>query len=370
MSGPAGPFASPRAGGARPWIAGLASALLTIVAVAAFVGLLAVWIDHAPGPRARTGAATTVVLRKGAHLYEIATDLQHAGVVRSAPIFMAAVQVSRAGHALKAGEYAFPSRASLAQVIGRIRSGEVVHHRLTVPEGVPSRQAMDILNHCEVLTGSAPTPPEGAILPETYEVVRGESRATVLQRMMDADDRVLAQLWDRRRPDLPFANVEQAVVLASIVERETALPAERPKIAAVYINRLRKGVKLEADPTVIYGLTQGAPLGHGLRQSELQSNTPFNTYVNLGLPPTPIDNPGRASLAAVMDPTPTDALYFVADGTGGHVFSASLAEHQKNVARWRRIEQQRAAAGQAQPTRAGPGQGLAGVPVPARLEHR
>ncbi len=333
-----------RDGRTRPWLAGLASAVLTILAVIVLVALAAFGIDHAPGPRARGGGSTTVILRKHAHLYEIATTLRQAGVVGSAPFFMAAVQVSGAGRALKAGEYAFPSRASLAQVIARIRSGEVVHHRLTFPEGIAIRQAMAILAGSDVLTGLAATPPEGAILPETYEAVRGETRAALLQRMMDADDHVLAQLWDKRHAGLPFTNVEQAVVLASIVEKETALPAERPKIAAVYINRLRQGVKLEADPTVIYGLTQGLPLGHGLRVSELQSNTPYNTYLNPGLPPTPIDNPGRASLAAVMDPTQTDALYFVADGTGGHAFSSTLAEHQKNVARWRRIEQQRAQA--------------------------
>jgi UPF0755 protein len=324
--------------------AGLGAAVGVLLAAACALGLTAVILYKAPGPKARAGSATTVIFSKGAHTSEIAADLERAGVIRSSAIFMAAAEVTRAARALKAGEYAFPSGASLAAVIHRIRTGEVVHHRVTIPEGTTSRQAVDILMHTDILTGDIPTPPEGALLPETYEVVRGETRATVLQRMMDADDRLLAQLWATRRKGLPYTNIEQAVILASIVEKETALDAERPRVAAVYLNRLSQGMKLEADPTVIYGLNGGAPLGHGIRESELQTNTPYNTYLNPGLPPTPIDNPGRASLAAVMDPPVTDDLYFVADGTGGHAFSKTLAEHAQNVQHWRQIEQQRAQA--------------------------
>jgi UPF0755 protein len=182
---------------------------------------------------------------------------------------------------------------------------------------------------------------------------------------MDADDRLLAQLWAKRRAGLPYTNVEQAVVLASIVEKETALAAERPRVAAVYLNRLKRGIRLDSDPSVIYGITKGDPLGHGLRESELQADTPYNTYLNPGLPPTPIDNPGRASLAAVMDPPTTDEVYFVADGTGGHAFAKTLAEHVQNVARWRKIEQQRAQ-GMAIQSASGP---LTVAPPPP-LEHR
>ncbi len=328
----------------RPVFAGLGAAVGVLLAAACALGLTAVILYKAPGPKARARSATTVIFSKGAHTSEIAADLERAGVIRSSAIFMAAAEVTRAARALKAGEYAFPSGASLAAVIHRIRTGEVVHHRVTIPEGTTSRQAVDILMHTDILTGDIPTPPEGALLPETYEVVRGETRATVLQRMMDADDRLLAQLWATRRKGLPYTNIEQAVILASIVEKETALDAERPRVAAVYLNRLSQGMKLEADPTVIYGLNGGAPLGHGIRESELQTNTPYNTYLNPGLPPTPIDNPGRASLAAVMDPPVTDDLYFVADGTGGHAFSKTLAEHAQNVQHWRQIEQQRAQA--------------------------
>jgi len=353
----------PTAAGGQPVFAGLGAAVGVLFAAACALGLVGLVLYKAPGPKARAGAATTVIFPKGAHTSEIAADLERAGVIRSGAIFMAAAEVTRAAKALKAGEYAFPSGASLAAVIHRIRSGEVVHHRVTIPEGMTSRQVVDILMHTDVLTGAIPTPPEGALLPETYEVVRGETRAAVLQRMMDADDRLLAQLWANRRKGLPYTNIEQAVILASIVEKETALDAERPRVAAVYLNRLSQGMKLEADPTVIYGLTGGGPLGHGIRESELQANTPYNTYLNPGLPPTPIDNPGRASLAAVMDPPVTDDLYFVADGTGGHAFSKTLAEHAQNVQRWRQIEQQRAEA-----------EALAGAPQSgaplAPLEHR
>jgi UPF0755 protein len=349
---------------AGPLLAGLGSALITLLGVGCALIIGGLVLYKVAGPRARAGAATTVIFQKGAHTSEIAAGLERAGVIRSGAIFMAAAEVTGAAKALKAGEYAFPSRASLAAVIHRMRAGDVVHHRVTIPEGTTSRQAVDILMHTDVLAGDIPVPPEGALLPETYDVVRGEARAAVLQRMMDADDRLLAQLWATRRKGLPYTNIEQAVILASIVEKETALDAERPKVAAIYLNRLAQGMKLEADPTVIYGLNGGGPLGHGIRLSELRGDTPYNTYLNPGLPPTPIDNPGRASLAAVMDPPVTDDLYFVADGTGGHAFSKTLAEHDQNVQRWRKIEQQRAQA-----------EALAGAPGPAAsspapMEHR
>jgi UPF0755 protein len=184
-------------------------------------------------------------------------------------------------------------------------------------------------------------PAEGAVLPETYEVRRGDDRSAVLRRMIEARDKELAVLWAHRSPGLPYRSPEDAVTLASIVEKETAKPDERPRIAAIFINRLRAGMRLESDPTTVYGLTGGRPLGHGLRVSELQSQTPYNTYVIPGLPPTPIANPGRASLAAALDPLSTNELYFVADGAGGHVFSSTLAEHQQNVAKWRAIEAKR-----------------------------
>jgi UPF0755 protein len=225
-----------------------------------------------------------------------------------------------------------------------MRRGEIVHHHVTVPEGLTSQQTVEILNRADVLTGSVPTPPEGALLPETYDVVRGEERSAVLQRMMDARDKLLAQLWAKRKAALPFQTPDQAVSLASIVEKETALASERPRVASVYVNRLKGGIRLEADPTLIYGLNGGLPMGRGLLKSELVQPGPYNTYLNAGLPPTPIGNPGRASLAAVLDPPDTKDLFFVADGTGGHAFAATYEEHLKNVAHWRKVEHDHAAA--------------------------
>jgi UPF0755 protein len=192
-----------------------------------------------------------------------------------------------------------------------------------------------------VLTGAAAAPPEGVLLPETYEVSRGEDRAQVLGRMREAQAKLLAKLWPARQAGLPFATPQQAVTLASIVEKETALPSERPKIAAVYINRLRAGMRLESDPTTIYGISGGRPLGRGITRAELAQVTAYNTYQMAGLPPTPIANPGKAAIEAVLNPPQSDDLFFVANGQGGHVFASSFAEHQKNVARWRAIERQR-----------------------------
>jgi len=315
--------------------------------------VLFAWVYTGPGPKARQGQETTVILRSGAGVAEIAAALDQAGAIRSAPLFMAAAQLTGAARELKAGEYAFASRASMSQVIGKIRRGDVVHHRVTVPEGMTSQQVIDILNANTVLVGQAPIPPEGALLPETYDVVRGEQRSAVLQRMMDAQEKLLAELWGKRKAGLPFETPAQAVALASIVEKETAVPSERPEVASVYVNRLRKGMRLEADPTLIYGINGGKPLGRGLLKSELETPGPYNTYRNVGLPPTPIGNPGRASLAAVLDPPDTDYVFFVADGSGGHVFAATYDEHLKNVARWRQIERSRPEAAPAPTTGTG-----------------
>ncbi|MDB5456395.1 MAG: aminodeoxychorismate lyase, partial [Caulobacter sp.] len=286
-----------------------------------------------------------VVLRRGASLPEIAASLETGGAIRSSSIFMTAAKLTGAARALKAGEYEFPSRASMASVLDAIRHGRIVRHMITIPEGLTSDMAVDILQASPVLVGDAPTPPEGAILPETYEVERGEDRAAVLRRMMDDHDKLLRQLWASRQPGLPFSTPEEAVTLASIVEKETGLAAERPRVAAVFVNRLRAGMRLGSDPTIIYGLTRGRPLGRGILLSELQTPTPYNTYLIDGLPPTPIANPGRAALAAVLDPPRTQELYFVADGSGGHVFAKTYEEHARNVARWRQVERQRAAGG-------------------------
>jgi len=336
----------PRTGGLTPLrrlmiVFGSAAATLA-VALVLFLAW-AIWSYQGPGPAAKSGEATTVMLRKGAGLSEIASTLERDGVVRSGPIFAAAAQITGAARSLKAGEYEFKSRSSMARVLADIRDGKIVIHQITIPEGMTSEAAVQALAAKTDLTGAAPEPPEGSILPETYQYERGEDRAAVLKRMMDAREELLGLLWSRRQPGLPISTPDEAVTLASIVEKETGIASERPMVAAVFTNRLRQGMRLESDPTIIYGLTGGKPLGRGLRASELAAPNPYNTYQIDGLPPTPIANPGRAALAAVLDPPKTDALFFVADGTGGHVFAPTYDEHLKNVAKWRAIERQREA---------------------------
>jgi len=320
-----------------------ASAAATLLGLFVVALMIAAAAYLTPGPAAKAGASTTVILPPGSGVAALGADLARAGVVRSSALFVAAAELTRSAPRLKAGEYAFPSRASLRDVLHKLRVGDIVHHRITIAEGLTSQQVVDILNSAPILEGQIPTPPEGAILPETYEVTRGEQRAAVLQKMMDERDRVVSALWARHKPGLPFHSVDDAVTLASIVEKETALADERPRIAAVYVNRLRIGMRLQADPTVIYAVGAGRPLGRGLRASELQMQSPYNTYLNAGLPPGPIANPGRAALAAVMDPPDTKELYFVADGSGGHVFASTYEAQAQNVARWRAVEKDRAA---------------------------
>ena len=311
---------------------------MVFAVLAALVAALGAWGYFGPGPQAEQGASTDVVLPAGGGLAGVARDLAGAGVIRSRIGFMVAAVATGAAHQLKAGEYEFPSGTSLASIISAIRKGLVVRHLITIPEGLTSREVGVILRDADFLTGPVAIPPEGALLPETYEVTRGESRASIIARISAARDKLLTHLWATRAPGLPFDSPEQAVILASVVEKETALAEERPRIAAVFINRLRKGMRLESDPTVIYGVSGGAPLGHGLRVSELASETAYNTYRVAGLPPTPIANPGRAALAAALNPARTDDLYFVADGSGGHVFASTFEAHKRNVAHWRTVE--------------------------------
>jgi UPF0755 protein len=342
----------PRSAGSPLWRRLLITAGSAFATVCVFLMLGAVvflWVYQGPGPKAVQGDATTVILRQGAGLSEIASTLRRAHVIGSAAMFEAATQLTHSGRRLKAGEYEIPSGAPMSAVIDKIRRGDIVHHMVTVPEGLTSEQVVDILMANPVLTGAAPVPDEGAILPETYEVRRGEDRAAVLQRMMDAHDILLRGLWAQRRSDLPLTSPEQAVILASIVEKETGVASERPRVAAVFVNRLQKGIKLQSDPTIVYGLTRGKPLGHGIRASELASQTPYNTYQIAGLPPTPICNPGRASIAATLDPPRTNDLFFVATGGGKSSFASSLDEHNRNVGHLRDVEHAKAAAA----TRAG-----------------
>ena len=319
------------------------SGAATLIAALMLFGLWALFVYQGPGPATKDHQPVTVELRKGAGLPEIAASLERAGAVRSSAIFITVAQITGAARGLKAGEYEFPSGASMAQILDKIHRGKVVRHQVTIPEGVTSEMVAEILANAPELTGVAPVAPEGSILPETYEVRRGEDRAAVLQRMMDAHDKLMAELWEHRRPDLPYKTMQEAITMASIVEKETGLAEERPRVAAVFLNRLNIGMRLGSDPTIIYGLTGGKPLGHGIRMSELQAVTPYNTYQIDGLPPGPICNPGRAALAAVLDPPRTTELYFVANGTGGHSFASTLEEHSRNVEHLRQLERAGAA---------------------------
>jgi UPF0755 protein len=316
--------------------------LTTLLLIAVLGGGWVVWTYRGPGPSARRGAITDVVLARGASTGQIADALKGAGVIGSREIFYLAAKLGGAGRHLKAGEYEFRSGETMAQVLSDIAQGRVVKRFVAVPEGFTSDMAADAVRAYPVLTGTVETPPEGSILPDSYQVERGEDRAEVIGKMRAARDALLAQLWAGRAPDLPLKTPEEAATLASIVEKETGIPAERPRIAAVFENRLRTGMKLESDPTIIYGITQGRPLGRGITMKELVTATPYNTYRIVGLPPTPIANPGRAALAAVLNPPKSDELYFVADGTGGHVFASTYAEHAANVAKWRAVERARA----------------------------
>ncbi|WP_298126908.1 endolytic transglycosylase MltG [Brevundimonas sp.] len=317
-----------------------ASATFSVFLIAV---LIAGWsIFYAPGPSARAGDQTVVTLPSGAGVSAIAQQLKQAGVIRSTDMFKAAVTLTGADRRLRAGEYEVPSGASLRTVVSLLVSGRVVRHFVTLPEGWSSAQAVDILMKNPILTGEVEVPPEGSLWPETYEVTRGESRAAVIRRMRLAHDRNLAELWAQRGPSTVVSTPEEAVILASIVEKETAVAAERPRVAAVFSNRLRIGMRLESDPTIVYGITQGRPLGRGLRRSEIDATTRWNTYRIDGLPPTPIANPGREAIRAVLNPPVTQDLFFVADGTGGHAFAATYDQHLANVARWREIERRRA----------------------------
>ena len=313
----------------------------------AMLALLAgIWSYAGPGPRSVEGDFTSVILEKGSGVGQIGKALKEAGVISSASVFSAAARITGAAADLKAGEYEFPSGASMARVLADIRDGKVVRHQVTIPEGWTSGMVLDALRVEAELVGVVDEPPEGSILPDTYRLERGESRAAVIQRMREARDKVLADLWATRQPDLPIETPEEAVILASIVEKETGVAAERPRVAAVFVNRLRLGMALQSDPTIIYGLTRGRPLGRGIRASELAAAGPYNSYKVVGLPPTPIANPGREALAAVLDPPKSEELFFVADGSGGHAFAVTYEDHKRNVARWREIERQKASGGQ------------------------
>jgi UPF0755 protein len=295
----------------------------------------------APGPAAPHGSETVVLIKSGLGLHGIAQALADAQVVYKPWLFRIGVRLHGETPALKAGEYAIPGHASMADIMNILIAGKSIEHKLTVAEGLTSQMAYDLVKSDKVLAGEAgPLPAEGALLPETYLFMRGATRAEIIGRMEKAQETLLDELWVKRAQGLPIKSKQEAVILASIVEKETAIPAERPHIASVFVNRLRLGMRLQSDPTIIYGITKGYPLGRRIRQSEIEKVTPYNTYAIAGLPGEPICNPGKDALAAVLNPADTKDLFFVADGSGGHVFTASGAEQAKSVAKWRVIEKQ------------------------------
>jgi UPF0755 protein len=295
------------------------------------------WVG--PGP---TSAPVTIIVDQGSSVAKVAGQLEAAGAIRgNATTFRGFARLLGAHAPVQAGEFLLPPGMSAAAVLHHLQFGRPVQRAVTIPEGMPSVLVHERLMAVPYLTGAIEVPVEGSVLPNTYNYRRGESRAAVLARMQNAMRRELERLWRARRPGAAVASPQAAIILASIVEKETGKPSERRLIAGVYSNRLRRGMPLQADPTVIYPVTRGRPLGRRILLSELRANNGYNTYASAGLPMGPIANPGRESIAAVLDPAPTGALYFVADGTGGHVFADTLAQHQANVARWYAIRRAR-----------------------------
>ncbi len=318
----------------RHWGKILLLFLLIVLLVVGGLSLFAYRAIHAPGPLAED---SLVLIPKGAGRVVASAQLDRAGAIADPRFFDLLARYEKLR--LRAGEFRIPAHASLRQVVNILAHGKVVPRKLTVAEGLASAQVVPIVAAAPMLDGElVDTPAEGSLLPETYFYVYGDSRADVIQRMQTAMAKEVARAWDMRPPDSPLNSPQDLVILASIVEKETGVPSERGLVAAVFLNRLKLGMKLQSDPTIIYGITKGLPLGRAITRSDLDTATDYNTYVIPGLPPGPIANPGRASLEAVVKPENSDALYFVADGTGGHAFARTLEEHNRNVARWRKIE--------------------------------
>ena len=308
-----------------------------VIGVGAFV-VLTMQLDK-PGP---LQTAKTVIVAKGSGVSAIAARLEREGVVSDANIFIAGALLAKATNRLQAGEFVFEQGASINDVISALVDGRAILHKITLPEGLTSQQIVERLNSNDVLTGDvADIPAEGTLLPDTYKFTRGTTRQEIINRMASEHNRVLARVWERRDKELPLNSPDELVTLASIVEKETGKADERPRVASVFINRLNKSIRLQSDPTIIYGLIGGkGSLGRPILRSEIDQETPYNTYKINGLPPTPIANPGIAALEATANPSHTSDIYFVADGTGGHVFASTLEEHNRNVSRWRQYQSQ------------------------------
>ncbi|MBS0520063.1 MAG: endolytic transglycosylase MltG [Proteobacteria bacterium] len=324
------------------WVLFFIALFLTVMGGALFFGHA---LLVAEGPLEST---KRIVIPRGAGPATMAKILHGEGVISYPLLFRVALMVDPDPKPIKAGEYEVPAHTSMLGVVDLLQSGKLVQRRLTVPEGMTTAEVLDLVRKADALTGDITIDvKEGDLLPETYFYSRDDTRDGLLLRMKEGMEKTLDEAWRKRMPGLPLANRREALILASMVEKETAIPAERNRVAAVFLNRLRLKMKLESDPTTIYGLTGGkGSFNRELTRADLQSNSPYNTYVAAGLPPGPICNPGRASILAVTNPAHDRSLYFVADGQGGHVFSRTVAEHNRNVERWKEIQRER----QGQPT--------------------
>jgi UPF0755 protein len=321
-----------------------------VVTTIFFVALVAVAAAYfgkqafeSPGP---TTTASTILIKPNTSTQEIADQLERRGLITDARIFWLGTRAFGGDGSLKAGEYEIKPQASMRDIMNVLQSGRSILYSLTIPEGLTVEQALQRIRDSDALAGDMPAevPMEGTLAADTQRFTRGTSRQQIINKLVADQKALVEEIWARRADDLPLANIDEFVTLASIVEKETGVADERSRVAAVFINRLSKGMRLQSDPTIIYGLYggKGKPADKPITQSDLKKQTPYNTYLINGLPPTPIANPGRAALEAVANPSQTDDLYFVADGTGGHVFAKTLDEHNENVARWREIEKKKA----------------------------
>jgi UPF0755 protein len=316
--------------------AGCLGLVVAIALALAAMAVLRLWGGEGPAPQ-----NMTVTIKDGASLTAAARTLEEAGAIRSADMFLTFAKILGDDAPIQSGEYRIPKGMSASDVLKMLQGGKTMQRFVTVPEGMPSILVYEKLKAEPLLTGEVSIPAEGSVLPDSYSFERGEPRAKVLKRMQDAMTKKLTALWTARKPTTAVSSPRDAIILASVVEKETGVAAERRTVAAVYSNRLRTGMKLQADPTVIYPVTKGKPLGRRILRSELNANNGYNTYAMAGLPAGPIANPGAASIEAVLNPSDSRALYFVADGTGGHVFANTLAEHNANVQKWYAIRRAR-----------------------------
>ena len=319
------------------WLFGLIELMLILVLLLAVVTVGASFMYFMPGPLVQ---AKTVLIERGTGVRGIADQLVKDGVLAQPWIFVVGTLATGRNDELKAGEYQIPANISAAELTNLLASGNVVVHKITVIDGMTVKEVVEILNAEASLAGEiSDLPPEGTLLPETYFFNRGDTRAELVARMRKAGAEALEQAWASRAPDLPLKDEQEALVLASIIEKETGVAAERPRVAGVFINRLRMGMRLQSDPTAIYPLSNfTGNLGRELTRRDLESPSPYNTYTASGLPPGPIANPSLASIKAAVNPDVHDFIYFVADGSGGHAFARTLGEHNANVVRWRRLQ--------------------------------